>query len=74
MNSANNNSTDAATSDMDELEEAVEYAKPHVYPSRAELVEQINHANATAIRLRGTVYYDRAHKFLNELLDTIVGL
>ena len=58
---------------MDDLDAAVEAAKPHVFPTRAELVEQINHANATAIRLRGTVYYDQAHKFLNELLDTIVG-
>ena len=59
---------------MDDLENAIETARPYVYPAREELLEQIAHANATAIRLRGTVYYDRAHKFINELLDTIVGL
>lgn len=57
----------------DDLDDAIETAKPYVYPTRAELLEQLAHANATAIRLRDTIYHDRAHRFLNELLDTIVG-
>lgn len=56
-----------------DLDDAVEVAKPFVYVSRDELLEQLHHANATAQRLRGTVYYARSHRFINELLDTLVG-
>lgn len=57
----------------DDLDDAIEAAKPYIYPSRDELLEQLAHANATAIRLRGTAYYDNAHRFVNDLLDTLVG-
>lgn len=64
---------DYPTADDDDLDEAIEEAKPYVYPTRDELLEQLAHANATAKRLDGTVYWDRAHRFVNELLDTLVG-
>jgi hypothetical protein len=40
-------------------------------PTRAELWEQLHHANATAKRLVGTIYYERAHRFINSILDDL---
>lgn len=56
-----------------DTDDALDVAKRYVYPTREELIEQLNHANRTAIRLRDTVYHERTHRFINELLDTIVG-
>lgn len=56
-----------------DLDAAVDAAKRYARPTRAELIEALMHANDSAKRLRGTVYHEREHKFIDELLDTIVG-
>ena len=40
---------------------------------RDERIAALMTANATAKRLAGTGYYDAAHRYLNELLDQLVG-
>jgi hypothetical protein len=42
--------------------------------SREDLIKALLHANATAKRVCGTVYYERAHRHINSLLDQLVGL
>lgn len=42
--------------------------------NRDDLIEALGHANASAIRLRGTVHHGQAHARINELLDELVGL
>lgn len=42
--------------------------------SRDELTEALAYACASAVRLRGTVYYESAHRRINEILDELVGL
>jgi hypothetical protein len=59
--------------DDDDLDDAIEVAKPFVYPTRAELYEALHNANASAQRLADTIYWDRAHSAVNQLLDDIVG-
>ena len=41
---------------------------------RDDLIEALGHACRTAIRLRDTAHYGRAHQRINELLDELVGL
>lgn len=64
----------------DNLDAAVDIAKFYVYPTRTELEEAIRHANHTAKRaphVLGTATYpskwDIAHRYVDELLDTIEG-
>lgn len=66
-----------ATDDVSAWVEAVreeQRRKEAATDSRDELVEALQHACATAVRLRGTAYYDSAHKRINEILDELVGL
>jgi hypothetical protein len=39
--------------------------------SREDLIKALLHANATAKRVRGTVYYERAHQHIDRLLDRL---
>jgi hypothetical protein len=57
----------------DDLDDAIEAAKPYVYPTRAEMYEALANAVQSAHRLDGTIYWQRAHAAINQLLDDIIG-
>jgi hypothetical protein len=42
-----------------------------VNSTRVELIAALLTANATAKRVRGTVYHERAHRYINVLLDQL---
>jgi hypothetical protein len=45
-----------------------ETVEPVTLPTREELWEQLHHANQSAKRLAGTIYYDRAHAYIDSIL------